>query len=90
MKKLNLMFMSLLMAGMGMAFALCARAQETPSYKHVINVGIGLWAPLGNQYTGYYDAMQYEEKRHNSPMCHLPVYDESPLESGRFSQSVAL
>ena len=79
MKKLNLMFMSLLLAGMGMTFTLCAGALETPSYKHVINVGIGLWAPLGNQYTGYYDAMQYEEKRHNS-------YDNivSKIATGRF------
>ena len=60
MRKFTMLFM--------MTFALCAGAQETPSYKHVINVGIGLWAPLGNQYTGYYDAMQYEEKRHNSPI----------------------
>lgn len=50
-----------------MVFALNAKAQQTPSYQHTIDLGIGLWIP-GHTDPGVIDHRSYDEKRHNGPI----------------------
>jgi hypothetical protein len=50
-----------------MVFALSAEAQQTPSYQHTIDLGIGLWIP-GHTDPGVIDHRSYDEKRHNGPI----------------------
>jgi len=50
-----------------MVFALSAKAQQTPSYQHTIDLGIGLWIP-GHTDPGVIDHRSYDEKRHNGPI----------------------
>lgn len=50
-----------------MVFALNAKAQQTPSYQHTIDLGIGLWIP-GPTAPGVIDHRSYDEKRHNGPI----------------------
>ena len=50
-----------------MVFALSAKAQQTPSYQHTIDLGIGLWIP-GHTDPGVIDNRWYDEKRHNGPI----------------------
>ena len=50
-----------------MVFALNAKAQQTPSYQHTIDLGIGLWI-RGHTDAGVIDNRSYDEKRHNGPI----------------------
>ena len=69
-----------------MVFALSAKAQQTPSYQHTIDLGVGLRIP-GHTDPGMIDNRPVDETLHKMPIpCDLPVYDESPLGSGRYSQ----
>ena len=50
-----------------MVFALNAKAQQTPSYQHTIDLGIGLRIP-GHTDPGVIGNRWYDEKRHNGPI----------------------
>jgi hypothetical protein len=50
-----------------MVFALSAKAQQTPSYQHTIDLGVGLWIS-GPTVPGVIDHRSYDEKRHNGPI----------------------
>lgn len=50
-----------------MVFALSVKAQQTPSYQHTIDLGVGLWIP-GHTDPGVIGNRWYDEKRHNGPI----------------------
>ena len=52
-----------------MVFALNAKAQQTPSYQHTIDLGLGLWIPGPvDPGPGEIDNRWYDEKRHRGPI----------------------
>ena len=55
-----------------MVFALNAKAQQTPSYQHTIDLGIGLWIP-GPVDPGpvEIDNRSYHEKKHDWPITSM-------------------
>ena len=50
-----------------MVFALSAKAQQTPSYQHTIDLGIGLWIP-GHTDPGMIDNRPVDETLHKMPI----------------------
>ena len=50
-----------------MVFALNAKAQQTPSYQHTIDLGVGLWIS-GPTVPGVIDHRSYDEIRHKGPI----------------------
>ena len=50
-----------------MVFAFNAKAQQTPSYQHTIDLGVGLWIS-GPTVPGVIDHRSYDEIRHKGPI----------------------